>query len=319
MTRTQNRYLEYDDELTLRRFPYEGLASYSPSILWSLYLQGDDGPVGYMPSWVVDKMPLNREHWKIDEEKKTLTTKPKPQSKVDNSWIFNATLETARANDIFEVLKGWRNELYPIYGHQPQNRIGVSIERSGSPLFGIHTYGVHMTAYVNTQEGLKIWVPRRSRSKQTYGGFLDNSVAGGLATGEQPFDCLVRESSEEASLEEAVVRRYARPCGTVSYFHVRDEKAGGEGGLMQPECQYVYDLELPEAIQPRPNDTEVECFYLWSVDEVASALANGEFKPNCAVVLLDFFIRHGLLTAENEPNYVEIVSRLHRKLPFPTP
>jgi len=35
------------------------------------------------------------------------------------------------------------------------------------------------------------------------------------------------------------------------------------------------------------------------------------FKPNCALVLLDFMIRHGLITAENEPNFLEIMTRLH--------
>ena len=89
-------------------------------------------------------------------------------------------------------------------------------------------------------------------------------------------------------------------------------------GLLQPECQYVYDLEVEPGLKPKPNDDEVQGFYLWSVEEVKRHLVMGEFKPNCALVLLDFFVRHGILTAENEKNYIEIVARLHRKLPFPT-
>jgi len=54
------------------------------------------------------------------------------------------------------------------------------------------------------------------------------------------------------------------------------------------------------------------------VEEVREALRKGEFKPNCAVVLLDFFVRHGLLTAETEEAFIEIVARLHRRLEFPT-
>jgi hypothetical protein len=45
-------------------------------------------------------------------------------------------------------------------------------------------------------------------------------------------------------------------------------------------------------------------------------MTRGEFKPSCAAVMMDFFVRHGFITAENEVDYVEIVSRLHRKLPF---
>jgi 8-oxo-dGTP pyrophosphatase MutT (NUDIX family) len=147
---------------------------------------------------------------------------------------------------------------------------------------------------------------------------LDNAVAGGIASGESPFESLVRECGEEASLDEEFVRSSARACGTVTYWYIRDERAGGETNLMQPEVQYIYDLELPEDTIPKPGDDEVEQFYLLSVDEVQEAMRKGEFKPNCALVVLDFLIRHGILTTENERDYIEIVSRLHRKLEFPT-
>jgi hypothetical protein len=54
------------------------------------------------------------------------------------------------------------------------------------------------------------------------------------------------------------------------------------------------------------------------VDEVKEALSRAEFKTNSAVVMIDFFIRHGIITADNEKDYVEIVQRMHRRLPFPT-
>lgn len=226
-------------------------------------------------------------------------------------------MANARDEGKFRVLRGWRNELYPVYG--PDGELLLDIERAASPLFGVVTYGVHMTAYVRAKDGIKVWVPRRAKNKQTYRGMLDNTVAGGISTGEVPFDCLVREASEEASLAEDLVRNGARAAGTVTYFYVRDERAGGETGLLQPECQYVYDLEVGEDVVPKPGDNEVEDFYLWTIGEVQRALANGEFKPNCALVLLDFFVRHGILTQSNEKDYIEIISRLHRRLEFPTP
>jgi 8-oxo-dGTP pyrophosphatase MutT (NUDIX family) len=87
---------------------------------------------------------------------------------------------------------------------------------------------------------------------------LDNTVAGGIAAGEDPFESLVREADEEASLPEEIVRKDTKACGTVTYIHVRDERAGGEIGFIQPECQFVYDLELPADVVPKPNDSEVE-------------------------------------------------------------
>ncbi|KAF6226628.1 hypothetical protein HO173_012458 [Letharia columbiana] len=287
------------------------------STSWELHLEGGSGPYGYIKQSVVEKMPWDHDAWQIDDEKKCITPAPKRYTHTQET-VIRETLEVAKTRDIFQILRGWRNELYPVHGPYSSRKPMVSMERAGSALFGINTYGVHMTAYVNTPQGMKIWVPRRARNKQTYGGMLDNTVAGGLSTGEKPFECVVREAAEEASFSEQLVRSNAKPCGTVSYFHIRDARAGGEAGLLQPECQYVFDMEIGAEVIPKPGDNEVEEFYLWTVDEVKRALAEGQFKPNCAAVLLDFFIRRGILTAENEKDYTEIVSRLHRKLPFPT-
>ncbi|TKA69829.1 hypothetical protein B0A49_05880 [Cryomyces minteri] len=255
--------------------------------------------------------------WTLDDDTRTLTL-DSGSTAEERSAIIAATCEAMRKIDHFRVLRGWRNELYPVYA--AGGELLFSIERAASSLFGIVTYGVHMTAFVRGKEAgaLKIWVPRRARNKQTYGGMLDNTVAGGISTGEATFESLVREAAEEASLPEELVRREARACGCVTYFYIRDARAGGETGLLQPECEYIYDLELDEDVVPRPGDSEVEEFYLWTVQEVQEAMARGEFKPNCAMVLLDFFMRHGILTCENEKDYVEIVARLHRRLEFPT-
>lgn len=97
--------------------------------------------------------------------------------------------------------------------------------------------------------------------------------------------------------------------------------AGGETGLLQPEAQFVYDSELREGegVVPAPRGGEAEGFELMGTEEVREALRRGNFKPNTALVMPDFFVRHGVLTPENEPDYVQTVARLHRRLPFPGP
>jgi 8-oxo-dGTP pyrophosphatase MutT (NUDIX family) len=258
------------------------------------------------------------DEWDLDDDERTLTLNA-GHDEPSRTAIVARTTTAMREIGHFTILKGWRNELYPVYGPAPARELLFSIERAASALFGIVSYGIHMTAYTKSESGeLNIWTPRRSKTKSTYPGMLDNTVAGGMATGENPQICCVREASEEASLPEDLVREKAHAAGTVTYFHIRDSRAGGETRLLQPECQYVFDLELPHHVEPKPSDDEVEQFYLMGVDELREKLKAGEFKPNCAVVLLDFFIRHGVLTAENEPDYIEIVSRLHRKLEFPT-
>ncbi|CAK7274073.1 hypothetical protein SEPCBS119000_005983 [Sporothrix epigloea] len=224
-----------------------------------------------------------------------------------------------REANTFKVLRGWRSELWPVYGQNGE--LLFSVERAAIGLLGAVRYGVHMTAYVQDAGtgDVKIWVPRRAADKSTYPSMLDNTVAGGLMTGEDPFECLVREADEEAALPEAVVRANTQSVGTLTYIYITDERAGGESGYISPECQWVYDLPLPAAVVPRPKDGEVESFMLCSVAEVREQLAQGLFKPNCAAVLIDFLMRHGLLSGDDESAFETIASRLHRVLPFPGP
>jgi len=301
-------------------FPYPHFSPAEYNALVPTYhrfrLHGIDADFGYILNWVVEKFDWPP-YWTVDSVSRTVTLKLGDGQSVDErSAAIAETCRLARDASKFGVLRGWRNELYPIYG--PDRQLVFRMERSASPLFGIVTYGVHMTGYVRTKEGMRIWVPRRAKDKQTYPGMLDNTVAGGIASGEDPFECMVREAEEEASLPESLVREKIQPTGTISYFTIRSKAAGGETGLFQPECQYVYELEIPEDMVLKPGDNEAEDFQLWSVEEVQKAMSEGSFKPNCAVVLIDFFVRHGILRHDNERDYIEIVSRIHRRLEFPT-
>ncbi|WEW57709.1 Nudix hydrolase superfamily protein [Emydomyces testavorans] len=277
----------------------------------------DSSVLGYIPNAIVEKLPWPKDLWEISHESRSATLlAPHDATAEQRTALLAQTLAAAVKADTFQILRGWRNELYPIYG--PGKELLASIERSGSSLFGIITYGVHMTAYVKDEIGMRIWVAQRSKTKQTFPGMLDNTVGGGISTGEQPFESLVREAIEEASLPEDLVRVNAKCVGCVTYTYIRDARAGGETGLLQPECEYVYDLEVDSSVVPTPCDAEVEGFRLYTVDETKAALANGEFKPNCAIVLIDFFIRHNVITPENEKDYLEIQARIHRRHEFPT-
>ncbi|MCJ1369112.1 hypothetical protein MMC20_000320 [Loxospora ochrophaea] len=261
------------------------------------------------------------DYWTIDHVHKTLELAGDTLEQRNERMA--ETLRQERKRGQLDILSGWRDELYPVYNEQRE--VVLSIERAGSALFGITIYGVHMTAYVKSgaehksaEESLMVWVARRSKSKPTYPGMLDNTVGGGMATGEEPFETVVRETTEEASFPVEHVRQHAKSRGCITYFDIRDERAGGETGLLQPECIYVYDLEVKTDMMPSPEDHEAEKFMLWDVRQVKNALRMGEFKTNCALVLIDFLIRHGLITPEEENDYIEILARLHRKLDFPT-
>lgn len=72
------------------------------------------------------------------------------------------------------------------------------------------------------------------------------------------------------------------------------------------------DLKLPRDFQPRVNDGEVEEFYKVSVDDVLEIVSRTEgdvYKDNCNLVVLDFMIRHGLLSPST-PAYLDILRGL---------
>ena len=133
---------------------------------------------------------------------------------------------------------------------------------------------------------------------------------GSLRSGEKPIDCIVREAAEGASIPESYTRENVRACGTLSYQIDRTDD--GRGGC-QHQVQYIYKIELPENIMPRPFNGKVEEFMLIGLDDVVHALRRGEFKLNCSITWIAYLVRHGIVNIENESNLVEIYSRLNRK------
>lgn len=315
----------------LRRFPYadrepERYAKKLDS-LCTLIWEDDEGvfPIGYMLKSVLMELkkvpPAIRGDIVFDPFANTVKMFHKPATEKKRTELAAATTHYLRLNQTFKILKGWRNEPWPVHGRNGD--IIFSMERAAMALFGCMRYGIHLIAYVScptAPHGIKIWVPKRSQMKTNWPGMLDNTVAGGLTTNETPLECLMREADEEASLPPHLVREHVRLAGLVKYIYMDvDTRTGGEDGYVYPECQWVYDLELPDNVIPEPNDGEVESFMLCTVDEVKEHLATGWWKPNCAAITLDFFIRMGILTRENEPYLEEIERRLRRKLPFPGP
>lgn len=195
----------------------------------------------------------------------------------------------------------------------------LSIERIAAPLFGIITYGVQLLAYTEKDDGLYVWIARRAQTKRTFPGMLDSTVGGSLTTGETPFECIVREANEEASFDTGLTRSNATAVGAISYLCLTDERSKGEKGLLCPEVQFLYEMRIPTDLLPALGDGEAEGFVLMSIDQLKGALATGEFTPANGEVVLAFFIRHGILTFENEPNYVSIVSRLHHSFEYARP
>lgn len=154
-----------------------------------------------------------------------------------------------------------------------------------------------MTVYTRTEGGeMKIWISQRNLNKHSHPGLLDNTVAGGVALGEEPFESLCREAEEEAGLTREVMES-ANSADTITWFNVSDSRSGGEDDLMKPGISHVYDLQVGNDMVLKPVDRDIHAFELMSVEDVTTAIKTERFKPLSASVMVNFFIRHGFITA----------------------
>jgi hypothetical protein len=181
-------------------------------------------------------------------------------------------------------------EPYPLLDRATHEPLG-QLDRVAVPWFGVLARGVHLNGYQRSPSGLRLWVARRAAGKRTYGGHLDNVVAGGQALGSSAYATLVKEGAEEAGMPAALVAQ-AVHVGTICYQQQ-------VGRALKVDLLSCFDLELPADFVPRPIDGEVEQFEPWPVAQVAASLRGDEaWKPNCALVALDFLLRRGLLDGE---------------------
>ncbi|KAI8320637.1 hypothetical protein GQ54DRAFT_298493 [Martensiomyces pterosporus] len=250
----------------------------------------------------------------VDSASKMLTFTEQHDTRDKRSAAVASLLSVLRSEHAWRSLGKWRNELYPVYGDsEDAEGVALMVERASSYNFGIRTFGVHINGIVTDPASgeVKMWVAKRSLQKQTWPGYLDQFVAGGIGNGASVWESVIKECEEEGGVPRNIAER-TKFAGTIQYYTRSDL------GL-QPETQFVFDLELPKEFEPYPNDGEVDSFYLWPLDVVIDKLRKNLFKPNCAVCVVDFLIRHGHLTPDNEPDYLEIIDNIHRPLPYPGP
>jgi isopentenyldiphosphate isomerase len=186
-------------------------------------------------------------------------------------------------------LKNWRGENFPILTRYKEPPICL-IDRGMVAFLGLKAYGIHINGFlINPITGVisQMYVAKRSSKKATWAGMLDHLVSGGLPYGVSLQENVVKECAEEASIPEELARK-ARPARAVSYYQL-DERNN-----LKRDVLFCYDLQLPEDFHPVPQDGEVESFERQPIEWVLEKLiseSGDEYKPNCYLVLVDFFIR----------------------------
>lgn len=212
-------------------------------------------------------------------------------------------LQELRSDNAFIALKGWRDECYEVKVKFHTESL-LRMDRSATCLFGIRNYGVDINGYVKHPKlGLCIWLQQRSSTKQTWPDKWDNMVGGGLSVGHSILETAHKEAMEEASIPTDLLNNLIS-AGCVSFYFE------SERGLF-PNTEFVFDLELPLEFVPQNADGEVQKFELLTAKQCVERILCPEFKTTSAPVTLDFLIRHGFISAENEPYYNLIMELLH--------
>lgn len=179
---------------------------FDSELLVPLYLSpSPDSPIiGLLRPAIVEQLKVENERsrqnnlqalWDIQVAGSTSNARPRISFQA---WLDTPSKRTSAMRDLCERWRDtglfhdvcgptkWRAEMYPIYSdpfgvhdHPRDSDDGRTLnyafemERAACALFGVVTYGVHMTIYQEKEESgvdrsLSIWVPTRSRTKQTY-------------------------------------------------------------------------------------------------------------------------------------------------------
>lgn len=194
----------------------------------------------------------------------------------------------------YRVVTGW--------GEEPL----MVMDRAVVNLLGLRAFGIHVNGMVlrPQDQDLQLWIGKRAADKAVEPGKLDNMVAGGQPAGLTLQENLLKEAAEEAGLSAELMRR-AQPVSLITYCME-------DGRGLKRDTLFIYDMLVPEDVEPRAVDGEMERFMLMRRGNILNLLRDGfSFKFNVALVLIDFLIRHGFLSPETEPDYPALVTGLH--------
>lgn len=210
----------------------------------------------------------------------------------------------ARALHAQGVVTGWRNERYTVASSAGKAPL-FELERGAMRHFGLLARATHLSGIVRVGGTVRMWIARRSTAKPIDPGQLDNLVGGGIASGSDARQTLIKECWEEAGIAPALALQaiYAgrlRICRSV------------DNGLHH-ESVIVYDLELPADFVPRNHDDEVSEFMLLCIEELMARLAAGEFTVDAGAVVIDWLARHAL--AADKPELPALLARLRESGP----
>ena len=221
------------------------------------------------------------------------------------------------------IVKGWKDELLPVSSDFYASPTFL-IERAAAPILGVQQYCVHVNGIVQQHgENNLMWMTRRSKSKSKFPGMLDHLVAGGQPAGISLTDNVIKKCQEKAGIPREMTFKCFQPAGAISYESYDTDRLGLDDdgieisnkigfGLISRSVLFCYDLILPKDFIPKPNDGEVEDFFIWTMEQAMESMKmeyHDPIKPNCYPVIIDYLLRTGYLSSET-PGYLDVLREL---------
>jgi hypothetical protein len=168
------------------------------------------------------------------------------------------------------------------------------MRRFYSIFLGVRRYASRINAY----HGDQMWISTRGTGVHEYAGALDNLVTAGQVAGRTIYEHALVEAHEEAGLSE-------QDCAAMRSTGMIHIARHTSAGFVFDENIYVYDLDTQGSITPSiVNEWETAKIELWSFDKILETVkTTDQFRPEASLCLIDFFIRHGVITPDNDPDY----------------
>jgi 8-oxo-dGTP pyrophosphatase MutT (NUDIX family) len=235
-------------------------------------------------------LPVDGDTFVIDAQGLLLKTAPSRRSEL----FADLNLRLHQAG----LVRGWRHEIFGLWHRSGEPPLAL-IERASARFWGCLTLGAHCNGLAvgavgdgdgaggRGDDASNLWLGRRSTSKSTDPGMLDNLIGGGVPADQTPLQALHREGFEEAGLSPAQMQA-ARPTGV--YRIVRDIPEG-----LQNEDIHVHEIELPAAVMPINQDGEVAEFRRVDMATALRHVQAGELTVDASIATLDCAMRRGWL------------------------
>ena len=250
-------------------------------------------PPAHFIRWWCGEQPLgilSPEHARWLEQALSCTRLPRglvwhaeDLSRAERSQTLQSALERAKAEGL---LAAWRNERFSFWHSQcespdPEVAALFDVERSGFRFLGMLSHAVHVNGFL--PDG-RLWVARRSMTKATDPGMLDNVTAGGLTAGETVLSCVQRELFEEAGLQSLQGQLVE------SARSIRTSRQEPEG--WHDEILHVMNVTLATDFVPRNQDGEVSDFMCLTPPEVLQCIETGDMTADATQSLLQGLYVH---------------------------